>query len=325
MLHGKILITGITGSLGVALVERSLEEKWDCEITGIARNESRIGALQKRFPSIRTEVGDVRDIDWLRTIFPGHSTILHCAASKVVPVLESNPREAVLNNILGSMNVAQAAIESEVNRVVGISSDKAAGPTFYGASKRIFEGIFRQANTWGKTTFSLCRYGNVLRSAGSIVLLFEKQIKDDVPFTLTHTQMSRFWLSMRQAVSLVVATAKYADAGAIFVPEAPVMSVYDLAKTLDPSRDVIEIGIRPGERLHETLIIREEAMHTERVPSKYNSYGVGIPLFVVHSPNLPKDSPYWFNTPVPFQYEYTSDRPSHYLSVEEMKELLKDS
>lgn len=309
MLSGRVLITGGPGSLGTAILERAERENWPAHFTIVSRNETRMNVARQRFPYVRGEIGDVRDVNWLRTIFPGHDLIIHAAAIKIVPVAEANPREAVLTNTLGSLNVAQAAIESGVKKVIGISTDKACGPTYYGLTKRLMEGLFRQADDWGETTFVLCRYGNVLRSSNSIVPLFEKQIKEDKPFTITDLRMTRFWLSMKMAIDLILHTVNHANAGQIVVPKAPTMKLVDLAKVLDPNRGIVEIGIRPGERLHETLIIREEAMHT------YLKDG----YFYINPPTCPTQSN------LPFQYEYTSEDTEHYLTPEKMLEMLKDS
>lgn len=305
----KVLITGGTGSLGRSILKRAAEENWNTEFTVFARNETKITETKRDFPNVRTEIGDVRDLDWLRTIVPGHEIIIHAAALKVVPVAEINVKEAVTCNVEGTKNVAIACAESGVARAVLISSDKVCGPTYYGVTKRLGEGLFREANNWRDTEFLSVRYGNVLKSANSIVPLFEKQIKENKPFTLTHRQMTRFWLSMRQAIDLILFALANSSKGTITVPKAPAMSVIDVARTLDPTREIIEIGIRPGERLHETLVVREEAMHTVDTGTH----------FIVHPP---QDK---IKTSLPFQYEYTSDKPDHWLTSEELKRLLEDS
>lgn len=311
-LAGRILITGGTGSLGTAILERAGREKWDCEFTVLARNETKMGIIRSRFPHTNCQIGDVRDGSHLETIFPGHDIIIHAAAIKIVPVAESNPVETYKTNIQGSMNVAKAAIESGIKRVIGISTDKACGPTYYGTTKRLMEGIFREAAAWGKTEFVICRYGNVLKSNNSIIPLFEKQMKENRPFTITDLNMTRFWLSMKQAIDLILFTLESAENGQIYVPKAPAMSVVDVARSLDPFREIKEIGIRPGERVHETLIVREESLHTYELPQH----------FVINTPqntNIPK------SLSLPYQYEYTSDMPFHWLTHNELKEMLKDS
>lgn len=304
----KLLITGGTGSLGTAILERAEQEHWNVEITVLARNETKIAQTRARFPQYRAEIGDVRDLDWLRTIVPGHDTVIHAAALKIVPVAEINVKEAVTCNVEGTKNVAIACAEADVEKAVLISSDKACGPTYYGVTKRLGEGLFREANSWRSTEFISVRYGNVLKSANSIVPLFERQIRENKPFTITHLEMTRFWLSMKQAIDLILYSLNNSARGTITVPKAPAMKVVDVAKALDSNRDVIEIGIRPGERLHETLIVREESMHTEDIGN----------YFIIYSPKQ-------FVGNLPFQYEYTSDNSAHWLTSDELNILLNES
>jgi len=305
----RVLITGGTGSLGRAILNRAKIENWDCELTVFARNETKIAQTQSEFPEVKCIIGDVRDLDWLRTIVPGHNVVIHAAALKIVPVAEINVKEAITCNVEGTKNVAIACAESGVDRALLISSDKACGPTYYGLTKRLGEGLFREANNWGNTEFLSVRYGNVLKSANSIVPFFEKQIKEDKPFTITHLGMSRFWLSMKQAIDLILYALENSASSTITVPKAPAMSIVDLARALDPNRKIIEIGIRPGERLHETLIVREEAMHTIDIGSH----------FIVYPPQSKIQSN------LPFQYEYVSNEPEHWLSNDELFEMLRDS
>lgn len=311
MLKGNILITGGSGSLGTAILDRATRENWDAKFTIIARNESKMNVVRQRFPRVKCEIGDVRDFDHMRTLFQGQDLIIHAAAIKIVPVAEANPREAILTNVMGSMNVAQAAVQAGVSQVVGISTDKACGPTYYGTTKRLMEGIWREARNWGKTKFRLCRYGNVLKSNNSVVPFFEKQIADNKPFTITDFRMTRFWLSMKQAVDLIIYTAtRWEENGIIIVPEAPMMSIVNLAKTLDPNRQQIEIGIRPGERLHEILIMPEEAMHTLKTDNHFFVFPPETELgrYRIFEPT----------------FSYTSET-ARQLTVEEMKKLLEDS
>lgn len=313
-LKGKVVITGGSGSLGTAILERAERENWGCSFTALARNETKMAQVRSRFPSVHCVLGDIRDHEWLETVFRGHDLVVHAAALKIVPVAESSPKETIMTNIIGSLNVAQAAIKADVPRVVGISSDKACGPTYYGTTKRLMEGLFREAGLWEmtKTQFVLCRYGNVLRSANSIVPLFERQIQENKPFTVTDVDMTRFWLSMQQAIDLVLYTANEAPPGTIVVPKAPAMKVVDLAHALDPDREVVEIGIRPGERIHETLIVREEAQHTKML----------LDRFLVYPPQTyrPDSGDNLSN-----QFEYTSEFPDHWLTAPELHELLRNS
>lgn len=308
-LKGRILITGGTGSLGTAILERAHKENWPAEFTALARNETKLNQLRQRFPEVRCLIGDIRDSDWLKTIFPGHDTIIHAAAIKIVPHGEVDPLNTMWVNVVGSYNVAQAAIRSDIRRVIGISSDKALGPTMYGTTKRLMEGLFRQARGWGDTDFVVCRYGNVLGSSNSIVPLFRQQIKDNRPFTVTDHRMTRFWLTMRQAIDLILYTLEHAYDGEIYVPVAPACKLVTLAEAMDAARLIEEIGIRPGERLHETLLVREEAMLSVQLDNH----------FIVEPGDMPVESN------LPFQYEYTSDKPEHELTVDEIREMLGET
>jgi UDP-N-acetylglucosamine 4,6-dehydratase/5-epimerase len=313
-LEGKILITGGSGSLGTAIIERATKEKWDVDFTVVARNESKMQVLQRKYNNVRCEIGDVRDERRLAQLFRGQDLVIHAAAIKIVPVAEANPHEAILTNVIGSYNVCSAAIEAEVPKVIGISSDKACGPTYYGLTKRLMEGLFRQASEMNSfTQFVTCRYGNVLKSANSIVPLFEQQAAAGLPLTITDRGMTRFWLSMKQAINLILLTNAEAQSGQIFVPRAPAMGLQDLAHALYPESKIKVIGIRPGERMNETLIVEEEALHTTlRVLGNRESY------FCIHHPKKPESN-------LAKNYTYTSDDPSHWLTGPELRYLLKES
>src|SRR3990167_5294417 len=302
----RVLITGGTGSLGRAILRRARQENWEAHITVYARNETKMAQVHTEFPEVSCVIGDVRDLDWLRNIVRGNQILIHAAALKIVPMSEVNVRETVLTNVLGTINVAQACVEAGVEKAVLTSSDKSLGPTYYGTTKRAGEGIFREANEWGHTSFVSVRYGNVLRSANSLLILLEDQIKQNKPFTITDPRMSRFWLSMRQAIDLILYALENSESGTVTVPHAPAMLVTDVAKTLDPDREQIMIGVRAGERLHETLVVREESQHTVDIGN----------YFVVYSP---KDH---IQSNLPFQYEYISNKPSHWLTSDELKGLL---
>jgi UDP-N-acetylglucosamine 4,6-dehydratase len=312
MLSGNILITGGSGSLGTAILRRAHQENWPARFTIVARNETKISLARQQFPDVRCEIGDVRDYNRLLSLFKDQDLVIHAAAIKIVPVAQSSPSEAVWTNVIGSMNVLRAANDSGVRRVIGISTDKVCGPTYYGVTKRLMEGVFREANQQGQTHFVLCRYGNVLGSNNSIVPLFEKQIAEDKPFTITDIRMTRFWLSMKMAIDLIIDTVLHAGPGEIYVPMAPTMKLVDLARTLDPDRSIEVIGIRPGERLHETLIVREESQHTLVHGDKFIIYPPGSDL-----PATGKR--------VESQYEYTSQDQYYALTPVKMLEMLAES
>lgn len=293
-LKGKVLITGGTGSLGSAIVDRAEREGWPAQFTVMARNESKMAQFLVKHPKVRGEIGDVRDFEWLRTILPGHDICIHAAAIKVVPVAEANVREAILTNVVGSQNVAMACVESGIRRVVGVSTDKACAPvTTYGATKYLMEGIFREANSWSMdTSFVLVRYGNVLRSNASVVPLFERLMDEDKPFTITSLAMTRFWLTMNHAINLVCLANEWSMGGVVLVPKPGAMRMLDLARAMDPQREVVEIGIRAGEKLDEMLINGSEAQHTIDNGE----------IFTIFPPNTERRGSNWLFT----GYEYCS-------------------
>lgn len=305
----RLLITGGSGSLGTAFLARARAEGWSDKITILARGETRISQVRKEHPEVRCEIGDVRDLKWLNTIVPGHSHIVHAAAIKVVPTAELNSREAVLTNVQGSMNLAMAAVEAGVGRVVGISTDKACIPaTTYGATKMLMESIFREADNWSPlTSFVTVRYGNVLRSNNSVVPLFEKQIANHEPFTLTDGEMTRFWLPMNQALNLIYYALGIEEGGLVIVPRPPAMSMLDLAHALDPDREIKYIGIRPGEKLNETLLHGMESAHTFL---RHNCYHIRPPGTRLSGKYLG------------FGEEYHSFNPSYWLDAETLYQWL---
>ncbi len=261
-MKGRIFLTGGTGSLGQALLRRADREGWDCQFTVYSRDEVKQGELRALYPRHRFVLGDVRDADWLEVCVRGHDAIVHAAAYKQVPAAEVNAGEAIKTNVLGSLNVAMAAVRAEVPRVLGVSTDKACAPVnLYGESKACMEKLFQQACQWGRTDFTLIRYGNVLGSRGSVVPLFRKQAAERGEITITDASMTRFWMTLDQAVDLVVKGLDI-PRGSIMVPKCPASTMEVLAKAVAPGTCVRVIGIRPGEKMHEQLVHRGEALHT---------------------------------------------------------------
>lgn len=302
----RVLITGGTGSLGTALQERAERESWDVELTILARNEAKIARNRQRFPHHRAEIGDVRDLEWLRTIFIEQDVIIHAAAVKIVPVAEANAREAILTNVVGTMNVAQAAVDVGVGHVIGILTDKQVQPTTtYGATKMCSAALLREANGWGNTLFTAARYGNVIGSNASIFELLLRLKQENKPFLITDARCTRFWLTMEDAIDLIILAAQQEYPGVTIVPKAPASYVLDLFHAVDPDHEIIDIGIRPGEKLHELLIDRVESRHT----IDWGSY------FVVYPPQSNMKSN------LPDGYEYSSDNPARWLSIEELREM----
>lgn len=251
-LTGNILITGGSGTLGHAIARTARAEGWDCRITVYSRSELRQAEMRARYPDCRFVLGDVRDYDRLAAAMAGHDLVIHAAAMKRIPECEAQPGECYATNVGGSQNVVRAALAAGVARVVGISTDKAcAAITTYGASKRLMEGLFQAAH--GRTVFTLCRYGNVLASNGSVIPLWRRQAERGEPLTITDRRMTRFWMTERQAVR-AIAWAALAAAGELVVPKIGAVGVADMAAWIVPGCETVEIGLRSTEKLHEDLV-----------------------------------------------------------------------
>lgn len=266
----SVLITGGTGSLGTAIIIACKRAGINVRFTTVSRNESKIETLKRRFPDVNVLMGDVRDYQAMLTLVRGHDTVLHCSAQKIVPVAERQSTEALTNNAIGSMNVARACGEARVPRCLLISTDKACGPTMYGASKRLCEGVWREmAGYYMGTSFTCCRYGNVCGSANSVIPFWQQQRAQGKPLTLTCGAMTRFWLGLNEAVDLIDFTLTLNGSGHIVVPKAGASTVAELAQALHPGYPIIETGIRPGERMHEALTVHEELANITDMPGHY--------------------------------------------------------
>ncbi|MFZ5585187.1 MAG: UDP-N-acetylglucosamine 4,6-dehydratase (inverting) [Thermodesulfobacteriota bacterium] len=263
-----ILITGGTGSFGRKFVEVILREHRPRKVIVFSRDELKQHEMRQAFPDgpqapMRYFIGDVRDGDRLQRAFRGVDVVVHAAALKQVPACEYNPFEAIKTNILGTKNVIDAAIAAEVPKVMAISTDKAVNPVnLYGATKLCAEKMAIQANAYshrGGTKLSACRYGNVIGSRGSVVPLFRQQAAEKGCITVTDRRMTRFWITLEQGVRFVLRCIEQMQGGEIFVPKIPSCNIMDLAQLLAPGCEVSEIGIRPGEKLHEVLVSADEA------------------------------------------------------------------
>lgn len=259
-LPGTILITGGSGTLGHAIVRTAEQEGWDCSITIYSRSELRQAQMRAKYPKLRYILGDVRDYDRLAAAIAGHDLVIHAAALKRIPECEAQPVECYQTNVIGSMNVARACIAGGVKRCVGISTDKACrAVTAYGASKLAMEKLF-QAQPDSPTIFTLVRYGNVVASNGSVIPIWRKQAEEGRPLTITSQQATRFWMAPSEAVRLVVAAADagHTTPGAMYVPKMAALSLKAMAEIVAPACDVVEIGWRSIEKLHEDLIHADE-------------------------------------------------------------------
>lgn len=271
----QILLTGGTGSFGQAFVARRLAQDSRCTIRVFSRDELKQYEMARTFkndPRLRFFIGDVRDAQRLQRAMYGVDLVIHAAALKHVPICEFNPAEAVKTNIDGAQNIVDCAIDSGVARIVGLSTDKAVNPVnLYGATKLCAEKLFVHGNVYAgprRSRFSCVRYGNVVGSRGSVIPLFCKQAKTGV-VTLTDRRMTRFWLSLEQAVAFVELAIREMRGGEIFVPKIPSMRVEELARVVAPEAEIREMGMRPGEKLHELLFTSEEAGDAREFDSHY--------------------------------------------------------
>lgn len=265
-----MLITGGTGSFGQACVENLLNNSNARRIIIFSRDELKQSEMASRLAAhdsrLRFFIGDVRDKDRLERAFEGVDYVIHAAALKQVPILEYNPSEAIKTNVLGTQNVIDAAINKKVKRVLLISTDKAANPAnLYGATKLCAEKLMVNGNFYSGesgTRLSVVRYGNVLGSRGSLLHIINKQ-RERGEVTITHEDMTRFWITLDQGVKFVLDVLEKMHGGEIFVPKIPSMKIKDFMMIMAPDCQLKVIGIRPGEKLHEVLVTPEEARRTK--------------------------------------------------------------
>jgi UDP-N-acetylglucosamine 4,6-dehydratase (inverting) len=265
----SILVTGGTGSFGQAFARSVLTRYPRSKVIVLSRDEMKQWQMAKDFGEdsrIRFFVGDVRDRDRLYRAFDGVDYVVHAAASKIVPTAEYNPFEAVKTNILGAMNVVDAAIDRQVKKVVTLSTDKASSPSnLYGATKLVSDKLFLAANSYSGgagTLFCGVRYGNVIGSRGSVIPLFQERIRAGLPLQITDSRMSRFMISLDAGIALVEKALEATRGNEIFVKKIPSMTVTDIADSLDPGGKREIIGMRPGEKLHEQMISEEDSFYT---------------------------------------------------------------
>ncbi|RZJ77026.1 MAG: UDP-N-acetylglucosamine 4,6-dehydratase (inverting) [Flavobacterium sp.] len=323
MLNGKsILITGGTGSFGKRFVQRILANYKPKKIIIYSRDELKQFEMAKAFPedkypSIRYFLGDVRDSARLMQAFRGVDIIIHAAALKHVPAAEYNPFEFIKTNVLGAQNIIEAAIERGVEKVVALSTDKASNPiNLYGATKLCSDKLFVAGNSYSGasgTQFSVVRYGNVIGSRGSVMPFFMNLRKSGV-IPITDDRMTRFLITLDQGVDLVFKALENVGSGEIYVPKIPSMRMIDVAKAIAPECDLSITGIRPGEKLHESMISVDDAAHTREYADHYRIF----PTTHKWSKDLHLEG----GTPVPVGFEYTSDKNTSWMSPEQLKQLL---
>lgn len=325
-LTGKsILITGGTGSFGKSLVSKLLDEHSPRRVIVFARGEYNHFELQNSLTKeeqakVRFFIGDVRDLDRLVMAFRGVDIVIHAAAQKQVPLAEYNPFECIRTNVVGAENVVQAAIRADVENVVALSTDKAVNPiNLYGASKLASDKIFVAANNLSAqsgTKFSVVRYGNVLGSRGSVIPFFQKILSEGVnELPITDPRMTRFWVTLEQAVNFTLSCLDIMRGGEVFVPKIPSMKIMDLVEAMAPGVHTKHIGIRPGEKLHEIMITDHNAVHTVDLGDRYAIE----PELTFTSRRSFSDDGYKF---MPEGFEYVSDTNSEWITVEELRAIL---
>ncbi|MCA9409523.1 MAG: UDP-N-acetylglucosamine 4,6-dehydratase (inverting) [Candidatus Omnitrophica bacterium] len=322
MLNKKvILITGGTGSFGQKMTATILKNYKPEKLIIFSRDEMKQFEMKQRFNQecIRYFIGDVRDSKRLHRAFAGVDYIFHAAALKIVPTAEYDPFEAVKTNILGAENIVNAAIDNKVKKIVALSTDKACNPVnLYGATKLCAEKLFIAANNYSGragTQFSVVRYGNVFGSRGSVIPFFRECNKTgEVP--ITDNRMTRFWITLSQGCQIVLNALKEMNGGEIFIPKLPSMKITDLAKVICPKAKQKVIGIRPGEKLHETLLSADDGIDSYEFKDKYVIYPK---IYAFEGRKIEKGK----YLGIDFQ-GYTSANNTIWLNVEQLKRLVEN-
>lgn len=316
-----VLITGGTGSFGQTFVRRLLASHPPKKLIIFSRDECKQYEMSQELAThrnLRFFLGDIRDKDRLYRAFQGVDIVVHAAALKQVPAAEYNPLEFIKTNVIGAANILDAAIDCNVQKVIALSTDKAAAPiNLYGATKLCSDKLFVTANAYAgdrPTRFAIVRYGNVIGSRGSVIPLLLEMRKSGV-IRLTDKRMTRFWLTLEQGVEFVINSIEIMQGGEIFVPKIPSMHLMDLAQAIAPDCEHEFIGIRPGEKLHETLVPRDESPWCVEFPDRY----------VIQPSQLWYSSEHLLGIggkPVADGFKYSSDSNTHWLSGDDLSRLL---
>jgi UDP-N-acetylglucosamine 4,6-dehydratase len=330
MFDGKsILITGGTGSFGKKYIQTLLESYKPKRLVIFSRDELKQFEMQQKFndPVMRYFIGDVRDADRIKQAMRGIDYVIHAAALKHVPAAEYNPMECIKTNIHGAANVIEAALENNVEKVIALSTDKAANPiNLYGATKLASDKLFVAANNIAgsrQTRFSVVRYGNVVGSRGSVVPFFQNLIKEGATeLPITDLRMTRFWITLQQGVDFVLKNFHRMRGGEIYVPKIPSMHITDLAESLAPGMPTNVIGIRPGEKLHEVMCPTDDSHLTLEFE---DHYVIQPSITMFHSEPYSPNRLCEEGSPVEQGFEYSSGTNAHFLSVDELRDLNEQS
>ena len=321
----RILITGGTGSLGRALTKRIFDDYSDVKrLVIFSRDEQKQFQMAQEFPSdkypaIRYFIGDIRDFPRVKRALRDIDYVIHTAAMKHVPVAEYNPMECIKTNVMGAENLINACLETQVKKVVALSTDKAAAPiNLYGATKLTSDKLFIAANNISgsnEINFSVVRYGNVMGSNGSVIPFFLKKRKEGI-LTITDPNMTRFNISLEEGVDMVLHALENAWGGEIFVPKIPSYKIFDLAEAIGPECKKPIIGIRPGEKIHEEMITSSDSYSTFDLGKYY------VILPILSKWNL-EDFKKAFNAnKVPEGFSYNSGKNENWETVESLRELI---
>lgn len=323
--HKSILITGGTGSLGKALTSHILNKYPQVKkVIIFSRDEQKQFQMAQEYPAsqypqLRFFIGDVRDYERVRMAFKGVDYVIHAAAMKHVPIAEYNPMECIKTNINGAENVINACLETSVERVVALSTDKAAAPVnLYGATKLASDKLFVAANNikgWNPIKFSVVRYGNVMGSNGSVIPFFLNKKKDGV-LPITDDTMTRFNISLQGGVDMVMHALEHAWGGEIFVPKIPSYKITDVAEAIGPECEKPIVGIRPGEKIHEEMITSSDSFYTWDLGKYYTI------LPATHSWKLDDFINHFKAVKVPMGFKYNSGENTEWVTVEELRSLI---
>ncbi len=318
----SILVTGGTGSFGKAFIRYALDNLNPKRIVIFSRDELKQYEARQLFDNdqrLRWFIGDIREQHRLMRAMHDVDYVVHAAALKQVDTAEYNPFEFVKTNIIGSQNVVEAAIDAGIKKVVALSTDKASSPlNLYGATKLAADKLFQSANHYAaghETRFSVVRYGNVMGSRGSVVPFFKKLAEEGKPLPITDNRMTRFWITLPQAVQFVVDSFDLMVGGELYVPRIPSMKLTDLVEAIAPGAETYEMGIRPGEKLHEEMISQDDSRRTLLLENRY----VVLPTIADWGDFVAPTG-----KPLPDGFAYRSDTNDLWLTAADIQDLLKD-
>lgn len=314
-----ILITGGTGSFGKKCTEMLLQRYKLKRLIIFSRDELKQFEMaqtfsQEKYPCMRYFIGDIRDKERLYRAFRGVDYVIHAAALKQVPAAEYNPTECIHTNVGGAENIVNVAADTGVKKVIALSTDKAVSPVnLYGATKLCSDKLFVAANAFTacETSYSVVRYGNVMGSRGSVIPFFIQKRAEGSPIPITDERMTRFWITLEQGISMVLRAFELAGGGEILVPKIPSMKIMDLAEAIAPGVPVEFVGIRPGEKVHESMITSEDSRNT-----------IDIGEYYVIKPEICE----YRGTPgksVPENFEYNSGTNTEWITVPSLRNMLQ--